>query len=335
MLNVSRLRNPFEGLETLGSRHYRHIHGVCRLPIGYCLIWLPTNAKLDSSAGQDSTTRTVCSSYNIPRAIIAIVQSVSGSITLYRARGDQIQRYGYVSFGLTVVPYVVMSVVNLCSTMLVPDYPTVYIVRSQESDEAVASGGTIDGSVGRVSQMGAAISPLDRSKPSLSQGRPRSSPPRPEALFDSQDKKIRGDNVEFYDAKYIVPTTSLAIEQLPWFDRTGVERWSSKTKTYTMPAMSFVVGAIPFAIIGLLSHYKPGGSTEAQRWWIMWWLVCTVNVGPFLELRWVGLARIRQKFTADILMIVAFMIYAPTAIGAFVVIAKMIKGYGSCTRIGG
>ena len=45
-----------------------------------------------------------------------------------------------------------MSLMNLLSGLLLPDYPTGYIVRSLESDEATLLGGTIDGAVGRLVQ---------------------------------------------------------------------------------------------------------------------------------------------------------------------------------------
>ena len=41
---------------------------------------------------------------------------------------------------------------NLLGSLLLPDYPTLYIVHSLESDEAVLLGGTVDGAVGRLVQ---------------------------------------------------------------------------------------------------------------------------------------------------------------------------------------
>ena len=76
------------------------------------------------------------SNYNLPKGIIALFQTLYASATLYQTRGDQIQRYGYAAFGLTVAPYLIMSVINLLGTMLTPDYPCVYLVRSGIMDEA-------------------------------------------------------------------------------------------------------------------------------------------------------------------------------------------------------
>ncbi len=76
------------------------------------------------------------SNYNLPKGLIAIFQTLYASATLYQTRGDQIQRYGYAAFGLTVAPYLVMSIINLLGTMLTPDYPCIYLVRSVIMDEA-------------------------------------------------------------------------------------------------------------------------------------------------------------------------------------------------------
>lgn len=86
----------------------------------------------------------------MPKAIIAVFQSISGLVILSRPRGDQISLYGYASFGLTVTPYVIMSIMNLCAGIILPEYPTVFIVLSKASDKAVAEGGRIDGAVGRL-----------------------------------------------------------------------------------------------------------------------------------------------------------------------------------------
>ena len=64
-------------------------------------------------------------------------------------KGDQIQRYGYAAFGLTVMPYPIMSVVNLLGTILTPDYSVIYLVSSEAMDEARRrEGSRFEGTVG-------------------------------------------------------------------------------------------------------------------------------------------------------------------------------------------
>lgn len=104
-----------------------------------------------------------------------------GTTTLYRARGDQTERYGYAAFSLYVIPYTLMSVANLCCACLLPDYPTIYVVRSKESDEAVALGGQIDGAVERVFQEGE---------------KKRHRYKRTEACFSNVHKKLAGPSTK-------------------------------------------------------------------------------------------------------------------------------------------
>jgi hypothetical protein len=74
-------------------------------------------------------------------------------VTLYQSRGDQISRYGYAAFDLTVAPYVVMSAVNLLGNLMVPGYPALYLVKSSVMIEARKDGGAcFDGVVGRLKE---------------------------------------------------------------------------------------------------------------------------------------------------------------------------------------
>ena len=60
------------------------------------------------------------------------------AFTLYETRGDQIKRYGYPAFGLTVGPYLVMSLVNLINSILTPNYVAVYLVKTEVMAEAAS-----------------------------------------------------------------------------------------------------------------------------------------------------------------------------------------------------
>ena len=83
--------------------------------------------------------------------LTAVFQTVYASATLDQVRADQIQRYGYAAFGSTVAPYLVMSLVNLASTMLTPDYSTMYLVSSGTMEEAQwRKGSRFEGVVGTI-----------------------------------------------------------------------------------------------------------------------------------------------------------------------------------------
>ncbi|RYP63526.1 hypothetical protein DL771_009222 [Monosporascus sp. 5C6A] len=72
----------------------------------------------------------VASSYNFLKLFISLIQAIWAVTTIYRARGDQIQQYGYAAFGLTVAPYAFMSVMNTLANMLTPDYPSMFLIRT-------------------------------------------------------------------------------------------------------------------------------------------------------------------------------------------------------------
>jgi hypothetical protein len=94
----------------------------------------------------------IAASYSIPRVIIAMFQLGYAIVTVYQSRGNQIEHYGYAAFALTVIPYAIMSLINLLGHMLTPDYHALYLVASDVIDEAIKRGCRFDGVVGRLEQ---------------------------------------------------------------------------------------------------------------------------------------------------------------------------------------
>ena len=72
-------------------------------------------------------------------------------MTLYKTGGDQIERNGFAAFGLTVIPYLIMTLVNLIGNAITPKYPKAYLVRSAIMDEAKkCSDAKFEGIVGTI-----------------------------------------------------------------------------------------------------------------------------------------------------------------------------------------
>ena len=147
--------------------HY-NIHGEVWLDDEYYLATVPSNARLsfisdpkedDSSQGssyspprepidQTNVRKALASTYNAPKVLVSIIQAVWGIITIYRARGDQIQIYGYAAFGLTVVPYAYMSILNGLANLLTPSYPALVLIETPILHEAREAGkGVFSGSL--------------------------------------------------------------------------------------------------------------------------------------------------------------------------------------------
>lgn len=147
----------------------RKVHGLVHLPNEYTLAILPFNAKVDFNGRVDryrpyfaesqepiprAYQRSILSSnYNLPRTLIAIVQVFFAIYSLTTPSNmAQIRRYGFASFSLSVLPYLVMSLTNLFANLITPSYPTLYLVRSEEMCEAERRGARFDGVVGSLDQ---------------------------------------------------------------------------------------------------------------------------------------------------------------------------------------
>ncbi|KAJ5832208.1 hypothetical protein N7474_000519 [Penicillium riverlandense] len=144
-------------LESVGEEW--QVFGDYHLPTGYELAYVPSNAIVESisSASADLTSPekrnsvyNLSSIYSLSTAVVAIVQIIYASATLYRSRGDQVAKYGYAAFGFTVLPYLIMSFVNLVGNLVTPRYSTLYLVRTEMMDEAVERGGYFEGTTARL-----------------------------------------------------------------------------------------------------------------------------------------------------------------------------------------
>ncbi|RPA86096.1 hypothetical protein BJ508DRAFT_358598 [Ascobolus immersus RN42] len=126
------------------------LHGQIKLPPGYRLLTLPYNVPVVPIFGDPAPETTLAFSHNWPKSLTSIVQIVFSCITIYRSRGPQIRNYGYAAYSLTLVPYMLMTFLNLLSHIFTPDFPAVYLVSTGVMDEAKARGGIFEGVVGRV-----------------------------------------------------------------------------------------------------------------------------------------------------------------------------------------
>lgn len=94
----------------------------------------------------------ISASYNTAKAIASLIQAFAAIYTLLLHRSDVIERWGFASFHLTVVPYLVMTIVNFVSNILVADYACLYMVESELMREARSKGGVFVGAVAAVNE---------------------------------------------------------------------------------------------------------------------------------------------------------------------------------------
>lgn len=157
-------QNPTDA--TVNHEHIK-LQGFCDLAPGYALCYIPADMKVYprhtagvtgwASDAIDKTPRSekslethIASAHNVPRVIFSIGQTVSGGYALYKARGPQIEQYGFAAFGLTVIPYLLISVINFFGALFTSEYETIFLVHSSIMDEMIERGGRSDGAVGTV-----------------------------------------------------------------------------------------------------------------------------------------------------------------------------------------
>ena len=278
--------------------------------------WTSRKSSLDRS---HPPTTQLSSTNNFAKGLIAIFQTLYASFTLYRARGDQIQHYGYAAFGLTVVPYIVMSIINLASTILTPDYSVMYLVESEAMEEAKKrENAKFDGVVGRIlpartsyefSQVVKFDFDNDGKMAVLAYGNDTQV-----TKFDEEaemGKVTSRINVSLNIPPYHPPCRIICRSSELLSQR---EMYPGETLIFYG---SYALALIPIAVNGALSHFKSNQSTQAQRVWTMMWLA----LGIFLQ----GMG------DAEVQMI---LIYSVPAIGGFVVVCQMILQYGNCVKLG-
>lgn len=168
-----------DSMESLDSRTIHGSYDLKEAVEFYALAIVPRDAEIEGPSTESTAKSTVVSSsYSFPSALIAVLQFTYATVTLVQTtRGAQIDTYGYAAFGLTVVPYAMMSLMNLMSALTTPSYSTLFMVHNEVMDEAIRHGARFDGVVGRLcpdslSGMDIAIISVPNDSPPLSSPTP-------------------------------------------------------------------------------------------------------------------------------------------------------------------
>ncbi|KAF8241871.1 hypothetical protein K440DRAFT_665110 [Wilcoxina mikolae CBS 423.85] len=226
-------------------------------------------------------------------------QIVFGAKGLYDARGHQIERYGYAAYSFTVVPYLLMSLLNLIALLCEPQYPALYLVNvshnpEPDSGEPTEPKDTSDTSPAAVvhGAIGIALlaTPVRASTPSSSR--------TPASCAATLAGNVVG-----------------AISAL----------------------MLYVLAfGPPFLIIYAISGFKNGESTTSQRVWIMLWIISgqvsvllSAPVLVFLD----KFTKHMPWAVTKILGLLVFVTMSSASIGGLVTVIKMILDYGVCHHI--
>jgi hypothetical protein len=237
-------------------------------------------------------------------------------ITLYRSRGDQLEQYGYAAFGLSVIQYAIMSFVNLLGNLICPDYPTLYIVRSEVMEEAEARGGRFIGTIGKLvsEAQGEQKAGTDTVQFKMDLNDSEA------ALFGYEDTEAfsyHGDG----ETTITVPSLGPCVVQ---------ESYSERLSTVLAWSLFVVIVLAPYVIIAGLTKFNPQKSTSIQRGFMMSWLVIG-QIGGFLcgavmfdDKTW------RQRLRT---FIISLVLFGAPSIGGFVMVGIMMKQSQYCVDI--
>ncbi|KAJ9196311.1 hypothetical protein DTO164E3_6367 [Paecilomyces variotii] len=384
-------------------RHFQ-IFGTYHLPPGYELAYVPPTALVRTLS---DIKYSLFSSYSMGSAVIAIIQIIYASVTLYRSRGNQVTQYGYASFAFTVVPYLIMSFINMLGNLVTPAYASMYMVHSEMMDEALNRGGQFQGMVGRLesappssSEFAVFSGSFEQDSKSGDDGwifkpedaedqlagdsetsvivEPKEATPKKEAPEQKNDESPEGTTTnrksrtatwfgsifhsnqkqsssETDDNEKNPATRGLIICPSCYKFKETAKRsilTANHPDQYPLPGYILyrltllVISALPLAVIGGMSHFKAGpSSTVAQRAWTMSWLAVGSVVGGLnashtlaKKMQFVKDARVHGHFWSKLAETIGFILIllalgAP-AIGGFVVVAQMLRDYGSCQLLG-
>ncbi|KAF9024823.1 hypothetical protein BDZ89DRAFT_109024 [Hymenopellis radicata] len=321
------------------DHRFESIHGAAKpLPIGYAYACVPPNAVLTAPVSQ-STVR-IEASLNSAKIVIAIIQTIFSSYTLYDGRRDLIKRYGYASFLCTVVPYAVMSVVNLLGGLLLPTYPCVFLVRSEVMDELEHRFGKLfDGTVG-------ALVPVTLGVPAL-QLVSSDDATHDKLVHNSRDVVVLEVTPHEVDPDISIPMCAPfhcrpSVSLPMWLKRIrkALPRIVSLPAGYELGILInlivcfLVVVGVPLGIIGALSAFDKGDSTLAQRVWTMTWLACGSMYG-LLVFGFMNYSSPLLNIGGDSQVTIWIdlgmrVLAAVPAIGGMIVVSQMIMDYGDC-----
>jgi hypothetical protein len=344
------------------------VHGQFKLPSGYTLAYVPSSAAVVPYLGKQCgrrrlrhrkpTSVEIASMYNLVKAVVAIAQTVFASMTLYKTRGNQIETYGYASFGLTVLPYVLMSILNLFSQIAYAEYSTLFMVHSDIMDEARKRGGIFDGVVGtlkpppgdRPTADGVVRGPWTVRIPRNTKQSWRAAC----VLRKEADAGHKAREITVVDNASTEHATNPATIHFPSSSPLGgsfklvtdnkklrvtgllAQRQSQYSSFLTLLA-PFIFGCISLLVVGLMTRFRKGNeSTEVQRGFASSWLVIGMLFGSLERPISRSLLGIRGRLSAimrGIGLVLIYGVFLVPAVGGLVVVCKMIVSYGTCTRI--
>ncbi|KDQ52008.1 hypothetical protein JAAARDRAFT_492938 [Jaapia argillacea MUCL 33604] len=128
------------------------IHGGVKLPPGYKVAIPDSDTLMQYFPFRSAINKSIVlsRSQSYVKMAISVAQLVYSVITIYRTKGNQLERFGYAAFGLSVFPYAFMSLANFICIGVVGEYTHLYMLRTAVMREAKLRGGIFPGAIGSI-----------------------------------------------------------------------------------------------------------------------------------------------------------------------------------------
>ena len=353
------------------------IHGLCKLSRGYGLSYVPEDMKVYSrvkAQGRLSFSRILgtndvpdmklASTHDIPRVMFSLLQTISGGYALYKARGSQIDRYGYAAFGLTVLPFMMVSVINLIGSLLTSEYEVIYLVHSTIMDEMTSRGGVCDGIVGTIEEPASeqfAFSPdeervqasgqtmlfnrvgetlhchessdeLGRTDIRLSEENHAYPPAKSEwkigAWLVRKCRRSEPTSTERGSLEVQTPCRFLCVPSHSNFTRLSPAWYQALLNTLAIVLLILALG-VPYLIIGVLSGFRLNQSTSQQRTFALNWLICGQIHGYVVS----NVEMMTGKRRALHGFVITFIGYGTYCLCGLVMVAQEMIEFGTCKAL--
>jgi hypothetical protein len=327
---IIKTNDASEWFKTRGIGPHLKIHGCSGIKGDLSIV--PPYFKVFSNCDASEKVGLSCSS-SLLKCATAVVQLCFACFVLYRTRSNQVDEFGYAAFGLTVIPYAVMSLINLTANLLTPEYPTLFVVHSEYMDtlQQLRKERIFDGTIGTVapkssiSSDGGVYTTVRIRTPIV----PSCSPGR-------CDIQIPDEYVEDSEGRLEVEISAFGRHEII----AGFQK-QQKIRNAIGVAIGTVALITPYVLIAIFSGFHAGSlSTPLQRGFVMLWLVGGQVFGALVGLSGQGhgtknaMPIVRSwPWYMRVSSVVLHLAFVTPAVGGFVVVGLMIKQFGSCELV--
>lgn len=298
-------------------------------PAGCDLIIVPKSFTVAALPNPGPRPFRLAYNFSVLKNVAGLIQVVNGSLGLYHASERQFAKFGYAAYSLTVIPYILMSLINLLASLCEPQYPSMFLVhyRGVEQQPAVVPATAPPRWPDPIMWYppSASVELRERESTDARAAAERAATNRAAALV-ALANDVSGAVGEAYG-----DLAELDAEELPHEETTPVFVTPPRSAPdfFSFVGLGWLLCVVAtFVIIQLLTRFEPGQSTRNQRGWLMAWLVFGQTLGPT-----VYMARANFVLRNEFQVFLFVVMYGLPSMGGLVVVGRMIARDEMCIVI--